>query len=579
MNNIEIRRRETGNIRIPGINPVLGRVYTGRGLKSVPDLRLASLPHFETMMNIRDAADRLAYAIDHDQRICIAGDFDADGCFSTALLFIGLGMLGAKRVQYRVPDRVRLGYGLTPGLVEEIKQDCPDLIVTVDNGISAIEGVRQARSLGIDVLVTDHHLAGSELPDALIVNPNQPGDQFPSKALCGAGVAFYVLLALRSHMVTKGRFSRRDAPNLAQLLPMVAIATAADVVPFDETNRILVSAGVTRIRAGQFTPGIGALLQLADRSPATITAQDLAWSIAPRINSAGRLEDMTIGIECVSSSDHNRACKLAELLNKINLERRDIEKRMRKDALDMLEEVDIDMPDRENSPLAVTLHGVNWHQGVVGLVAGKVKEKLYKPVAAFAPSGNDDNILKGSVRSIPGVNIRDALALVHARHPDLIIGFGGHAMAAGLSLREEAIDAFRSAFDKAIYDITPNPDELFAPYLLSDGELSSDDMNLDMAVELRDGGPWGQGFSEPIFDGAFKVARSRLLGEEGNHLSMDLVTGQNGQTMRAIAFFHHEMGLSDAPSMVKTAYQLQVNEFRGKTSAQMILRTCEEMGP
>lgn len=577
MNYMEIRRRETGNIEIPGLNPILSRVYVGRGLKSEPDLRLASLPHFETMMNIREAADRLTYAIDHDQLICIAGDFDADGCFSTALLSIGLGMLGAKRIQYRVPDRIRLGYGLTPGLVDEIMQDRPDLIVTVDNGISAVEGVRHARALGVDVLITDHHLPGCELPNALIVNPNQPGDQFPSKALCGAGVAFYVLLALRSHMIAKGRFTRKEAPNLAKLLPMVAIATAADVVPFDETNRILVSAGVARIRAGQFSPGIGALLKLAGRSSKTITAQDLAWSIAPRVNSAGRLEDMTIGIECVSSVDSDRAYKMAALLDQINCERREIEKNMRKDAIDMLKDIDITMDGSENSTLGITLHGENWHQGVVGLVAGKVKERLYKPVAAFAPSGNDDNILKGSVRSIPGVNIRDVLALVNTRHPDLILGFGGHAMAAGLSLREEFLDQFRSAFDRAIYDITSNPDELFAPYILSDGELSGDDMNLGLAIELRDGGPWGQGFSEPVFDGVFEVERSRILGSEGNHLSLDLLTGQRGKTMRAIAFYHHEMGLSDTPRAIKAAYQLQVNEFRGKTSAQMILRTCEEL--
>lgn len=487
-------------------------------------------------------------------------------------------MLGAKRISYYVPDRVKLGYGLSPGLVDQIAEDSPDLIVTTDNGISAVEGVRRAKELGISCVVTDHHLPGDELPDCLIVNPNQPGDQFPSKALCGAGVAFYVLLALRSHLIERGRFSRTDAPNLAELLPFVAIATAADVVPFDAVNRILVASGVARIRGGRFTPGVGHLLGVSGRSPATITAQDLAWSVAPRLNAAGRLDDMSIGIECVTTRDYDRAHELAVLLDRINRERREIEQGMREEAVAMLDDLSIDTDIGEDGPLGLTLYGAEWHQGVVGLVAGKIKERLYRPVAAFAPTGNGDGILKGSVRSIPGVHVRDALALVQARHPDLLLGFGGHSMAAGLSLRENDIDAFRQAFDQAIGDVTDNPAETFSPYVLSDGELSSKDMSLDTALMLRDGGPWGQAFAEPVFDGEFEVLKARTMGADKNHLSLDLAVGSRGKTVRAVAFRHADMGLSDRPASIRAAYQLQVNEYSGRVSAQVILQGAEELG-
>jgi single-stranded-DNA-specific exonuclease len=484
--------------------------------------------------------------------VLVVGDFDADGATSSALVVRALRALGFAHVEFLVPNRFRFGYGLTPEIVALAALRSPTLIVTVDNGVSSIEGVEAARSHGIPVLITDHHLPGATLPRAAaLVNPNLPGATFASPNLAGVGVAFYVVAALARHL--------RDARfRAADYLDLVALGTVADVVALDHNNRILVSQGIARIRAGRCTPGMRALLEQAGRRIERVTAADLGFAVAPRLNAAGRLTDMSLGIECLLTDDPERAVQLAAELSRLNAERRDIEQRMQQEAI----EITAHLPRGADGVAAfgICLFDANWHQGVVGLVAGRIKERLHRPVIAFALA--EDGSLRGSARSIPGVHVRDALDSVAVRHPGLIQKFGGHAMAAGLSLARDDFDAFRAAFGA---EIARRADpQMLTGVVLSDGVLERGELCLETARMLGGGGPWGQGFPEPVFDGEFAVDGMRIVGEK--HLRLRL-RGAGGESLEAIAF-GYVGGVHDSPKLrpggsVRVAYRLEVNEYNG----------------
>jgi single-stranded-DNA-specific exonuclease len=524
-------------------------------------------------MGVDEAAKLLFEAIKDDQSIIIVGDYDADGATSTALAMRGLVSLGAQNVSYIVPNRFEFGYGLTPEIVDLAQKSTPKLIITVDNGISSIAGVQCARDLGIDVLVTDHHLPGHELPNAnVIVNPNQPSDDFASKSLAGVGVMFYVLIALRTYMRQRDWFQHKDLPepNFAELLDLVALGTVADVVPLDRNNRILVEQGLRRIRAGQCCPGILALLKIANCEYTRAVATDLGFYVGPRINAAGRLEDMSIGIECLLSNNEQSANEIAAKLHQLNVERREIEGQMKDEAMRSL---DLLKADKSVSPgkneMGICVYQSDWHQGVIGILAARIKEKYYRPTIAFAHS--DSNELKGSARSIPGVHIRDVLDTVAARNPELISKFGGHAMAAGLSLPKDNYDQFVSAFNRVLEEWL-SPEDLQAE-ILSDGELDENTLNLAMAKILRASGPWGQGFPVPVFDGEFKVLDYRIVGE--HHLKLTLQSAQGSNSLSAIAFNFSNFDWNNRASLVHAAYELDVNHFRGIESPQLLIRHLE----
>lgn len=559
----------------PAIHPVLRRVYAGRGVQAADQLSLGlvRLQSADALANIGAAARLVADAVTQGRRILIVGDFDADGATSTALAVLALRAMGAAWVDFVVPNRFEFGYGLTPEIVAVALERHPDLIITVDNGVSSIDGVAAAKQAGVDVLVTDHHLPGPRLPGAnVIINPNLPGDAFPSKHLAGVGVSFYVLAALRAELRRRHWFREMGIaePRLADYLDLVALGTVADVVPLDYNNRVLVANGLGRIRQGQCRPGLLALLQIAGRSHSRAVASDLGFSVAPRLNAAGRLDDMTLGIACLLEEDAERARRFAAELDGLNRERREIEAGMKEEALAMLHQWG-DEPSRE-LPFGLCLFDEQWHAGVIGIVAARVRERLHRPAVVFACDRGDR--LKGSARSISGVHIRDTLEAVSTRYPGLIERFGGHAMAAGLSLRRQDLDVFREAFDAELRRRMEPAD--LEGLLLSDGEIRPGDMTLGLADELREGGPWGQGFPEPVFDGEFRVRSRRIVAEK--HLKLSVEPPGGGAPVDAIAFNRARSWCDGLPDAVRLAYRVDVNEFRGSQQMQLVVELLAPVG-
>jgi len=561
---------ESGNLPAD-LHPVLQRIYLARHVTTAQELEqsLDQLIPPAQLKGIDQASALLADALRRQRRILIVADFDADGATSCALALRALRSLGARDVRYLVPNRFEYGYGLTPEIVALALQQSPELIITVDNGISSLEGVAEARRHGIDVLVTDHHLPGAALPMAtVIVNPNQPNDSFPSKNLAGVGVIFYVMLALRAHLRESGWFAQQNIPepNLARLLDLVALGTVADVVPLDVNNRILVAQGLKRIDQGNPCAGIAALLRVAGRSPQRVTAMDLGYVVGPRLNAAGRLTDMSLGIECLLTDDPAPAQDMAGKLDALNRERRTIEATMQEQALAAIASLHLDMA---TLPRGLCLFDESWHQGVIGLVAARIKEHTHRPVIAFAPVS--DSEIKGSARSVPGLHIRDALDAVAARHPHLLSRFGGHAMAAGLTLLRAHLEAFREAFDEEVSRHLSDSD--LQGKIISDGELTGEELSLPVAELLRAAGPWGQGFPEPVFDGCFDVVSQRVVGEK--HLKLTLRAPHHAKALEAIAFNSVREGQAVTYSRIRTAYKLDVNEYQGYRSLQLIIEHME----
>lgn len=546
--------------------PLLTRLYAARGVQSAAELDkgLARLIPYQQLKGIDAAVDLLVQALQQRQRILIVGDFDADGATASSVGVLGLRMLGAAHVDYLVPNRFEYGYGLTPEIVAVALQRQPELLVTVDNGISSVDGVTAAKEAGLKVLVTDHHLPGPELPAAdAIVNPNQPGCAFPSKALAGVGVMFYVLLALRARLRELGWFAKAgiSEPNLGELLDLVALGSVADVVPLDANNRILVHQGLARIRAGRARPGLRAVLEVAGRQHARITSTDLGFILGPRLNAAGRLDDMSLGIECLLCEDEALARDMAQQLDELNKDRKAIEQGMQREALAQLKDLPL-----ADMPFGLCLFEPDWHQGVIGILASRLKERYHRPAIAFADAG--DGLLKGSARSVPGLHIRDALDAVAARHPGLISKFGGHAMAAGLSLPQEHFGAFAAAFDAEVRRQLSEDD--LTGRLLSDGQLGAEEFHLELAKALRHAGPWGQHFPEPLFHGVFQIVTQRVVGEK--HLKLVLKTECGSLTLDGIAF-NVDRDIWPNPNVrwVELAYKLDVNEYQGRESVQLMV--------
>jgi single-stranded-DNA-specific exonuclease len=567
---LRVVRREPGKDCVGfknDMHPVLQRIYSARGIRSDSELEVSldKLHPVSTLEGITAAVDLL---LEHRVagRVLIVGDFDADGATSTALMMRALGAWGFTSVDFLVPNRFEFGYGLTPEIVALAATRSPTLIVTVDNGISSIAGVAEARSRGIAVLITDHHLPGESTPAAnVIVNPNLPGSQFASRALAGVGVAFYVMAAVKRRL-DEQKLTPAGAPGVSQFLDLVALGTVADLVPLDANNRVLVSQGLKRIRAGRCVPGILALLAIASRESSDLTAADLGFAVAPRLNAAGRIDDMSIGIRCLIADDAAVARTLAERLNEFNLERRAIEGRMQTDALNAVRQL------RDPSPHALQRSGVclfdeSWHQGVVGLVASRVKDRIRRPVIAFAIAGDDQ--LRGSARSVSGIHIRDVLDAIAARRPELISKFGGHAMAAGLTVQRGLLDAFAKAFDEEVARWAAR--SVGADAVETDGELSVQEIALETARALRAGGPWGQAFPEPCFDGVFTIRNTRVVGER--HLKMWVEVPKTGRSFDAIAFNHiEEPGQFTPPEgAVRLVYRLDVNEYQGERRLQLLV--------
>ncbi|MHC6217858.1 single-stranded-DNA-specific exonuclease RecJ [Stenotrophomonas acidaminiphila] len=550
--------------------PLLRRIYAARGVCSAEQAqpKLAQLHAPDLLGGMQAAVQLLAAAIASGRRILVVGDFDCDGATACAVGVRGLRLLGARDVVHAVPNRMVHGYGLSPSLVAELAALQPDLLVTVDHGIACHAGVAAAKALGWQVLVTDHHLPGEQLPAAdAIVDPNLDGDAFPSKALAGVAVIFYVLMALRRHLREAGAFADGKGPDLTPLLDLVAVGTVADLVALDDNNRALVAAGLRRLRAGQGCVGLRALIEASGRDPRRLAASDIGFALGPRLNAAGRLEDMALGIELLLTEDPAQAREIAALLEEINAERRAVQQTMTDDAELAASRVLLD--GNGGHPVAACLFDAQWHPGVVGLVASKMKDRLHRPVIAFAPAGPGAQALRGSARSIPGFHIRDALAAVDARHPGLIDRFGGHAMAAGLSLPLARLEAFRAAFEQQVL-ATLDP-ALLQQQLLSDGELSVAELDFRHAEALRLAGPWGQGFPEPLFDGHFEVAQWRVLKER--HLKLELRLPGMAGTLNAI----HFGGWSGvAPGRhVHLAYRLVGDDYRGGGAIQLIVEHCQ----
>ncbi|KHO65647.1 single-stranded-DNA-specific exonuclease RecJ [Pseudomonas flexibilis] len=546
--------------------PLLTRLYAARGVRSAVELEkgLARLLPYQQLAGIDAAVALLVEALEQHRRVLIVGDFDADGATASCVGVLGLRMLGVAHVDYLVPNRFEYGYGLTPEIVAVALQRRPELLITVDNGISSVDGVAAAKAAGLKVLVTDHHLPGPELPAAdAIVNPNQPGCDFPSKAMAGVGVIFYVLLALRARLREIGWFARAGLaePNLGELLDLVALGSVADVVPLDANNRILVHQGLARIRAGRARPGLKAILEVAGKQAARITSTDLGFILGPRLNAAGRLDDMSLGIECLLCEDEVLARDMAVQLDQLNQDRKAIEQGMQREALAQLKDLPV-----EQLPFGLCLFEPEWHQGVIGILASRLKERYHRPTIAFADAG--DGLLKGSARSVPGFHIRDALDAVAARHPGLISKFGGHAMAAGLSLPVANFGAFAAAFDAEVR--RQLSDEDLTGRLLSDGQLGAEEFHLELARALRHAGPWGQHFPEPLFHGMFQLVQQRLVGER--HLKLVVKTECGSRTLDGIAFnIDREQWPNPTVRWVELAYKLDVNEYRGQESVQLLV--------
>lgn len=572
-----IKRRDmpvSEELKNSDLHPLLKKIYANRGvtkLKQV-DYSLEKLIDFSMLKDIDLAAEIVSQAIMENKRIMVVGDFDADGATSCAVMMRSLKAFGLDNVDYLVPNRFDFGYGLSPQIVDVAFESKPDLIVTVDNGISSIDGVQRANELGITVVVTDHHLAADTLPDAAaIVNPNQPGCEFPSKVIAGVGVAFYLMLAVRAVLREKKWFdaSSRSEPNMAHFLDLVALGTVADVVPLDENNRILVESGLKRIRVNKACTGINALLTIAGKSIEACSAQDFGFIIGPRLNAAGRLDDMSIGIECLLSDDYEQAFQYASTLNQMNLQRRQIEGEMLVQAFTLLEQQIEQLDDVEVIPDALALYDKQWHQGVVGLLASRIKEKYHRPVIAFADAG--DGELKGSGRSIPGLHMRDVLDAVSKQQDDLIEKFGGHAMAAGLSIKQENLARFQQAFSEQVSAVL-RPEDLHN-INETDGAVDEEYMTIEASEIFKYASPWGQLFPEPVFDDVFKVMNWRIVGEK--HLKLDLLKTESGACYSAIAFNKTDEDLPAGDDDIRVVYRLDVNEFRGKRSLQLIVQHIE----
>ena len=551
------------------IDPLLQRIYQARGISSDADLnlQLSQLPSPDLMLGIDAAVGHLIEVLNLKQKIVIVGDFDADGATSSALMLLALKAMGYDSVDFLVPNRFDYGYGLTPEIVELAQQKQPHLIITVDNGISSIEGVDYANKLGIKVIVTDHHLPGKELPSAAaIVNPNQPNCEFPCKNLAGVSVAFYLLCALRAKLREQDWFAKKSIkePNMADYLDLVALGTVADVVPLDQVNRVLVHQGLLRIRAGNARPGINALLKIAGKNPAQIVASDMGFAVAPRLNAAGRLDDISYGIRCLITDDRGEALERAQELEQFNQDRKAIERDMQIEALKIVENLALD--EQDQLPAALCLYQPDWHQGVVGLLASRIKEKFHRPVAVFAK--DDSGNLKGSVRSVAGLHIRDALDAVATQNPGLITKFGGHAMAAGLSLEESKFDQFQLALEQQVAS-TIDPQDLEAT-MQTDGQLDTDQFTMHTASILRDAGPWGQAFPEPSFEGDFELKSQRIVGE--NHLKVTVSPDGESSEIDGIYFNIDSQLWPTTATKVRCVYRLDINEFRGRESVQLLVQ-------
>ena len=568
-----IRRPVVKSDALKHLHPLLQRIYLAREITdaAVLNQELSSLLPYSGMKNIEFAAARLARAIDEEQQILIIGDFDVDGATSSALAVSALRAMGAKHVSYLVPNRFTYGYGLSPEIVVAAQSYSPNLIVTVDNGIASHAGVDKANELGVDVIITDHHLPGSSLPNAYtIVNPNQPGDQFASKNLAGVGVIFYVMLALRAYLVEQGWFTKKNLtiPNMANFLDLVALGTIADVVPLDRNNRILVHQGLRRIRAGQMGIGMESLLQVSGRRHEHIRAMDLGFAIGPRLNAAGRLDDMSLGIACLLSKDSLLALEMARQLDDLNKDRKVIELQMKQEAFSAIDQLQLS----QRLPRGLCVYEESWHQGVVGLVAARVKEKTHRPVIAFAKA--EDGSLKGSGRSIPGLHIRDVLESIAVKHPHLISKFGGHAMAAGLSLQPEHYKEFSKAFDEEVSKHLTEED--LQGYHETDGELTAAELQLSVADMLLEAGPFGQGFPEPVFDGVFSLVSQRLVG--ARHLKLVLQLPGSDHYIDAIAFnIDPEEWPNHQCRTVHLVYRLDVNEFNGRRRLQLVVDSLDSI--
>lgn len=567
---IQLRRREADETtELPAdLPPLLRRLYASRGVRTANDLErsLKGMLHWQTLTGVEKAVEMLHDAFEKNLRIMVVGDFDADGATSTALSVLSLRSMGCDTVEYLVPNRFEDGYGLSPEVVDQAHARGAQMIMTVDNGISSHAGVDHAHALGIRVLVTDHHLPGEILPNAdAIVNPNLADCPFPSKSLAGVGVAFYLMLVLCNHLKSKGWFDARGiaVPKIVEYLDLVALGTVADVVPLDANNRILTWQGLSRIRAGVCRPGIKALLEIANREPAKLVASDLGFALGPRLNAAGRLDDMSVGVALLLCDNIGEARVLANELDALNQTRKEIEQGMQAEALTLCEKLE---RSSETLPGGLAMYHPEWHQGVVGILASRIKERFHRPVIAFAPAG--DGTLKGSGRSIQGLHMRDALERLDTLYPGMILKFGGHAMAAGLSLEEAQFERFQQCFGELVTEwLDP---ALLQGEVVSDGPLSAAEMTMEVAQMLRDAGPWGQMFPEPLFDGHFRLLQQRLVGER--HLKVMVEPVGGGPLLDGIAFnvdtsCWPDNGVRD----VQLAYKLDINEFRGNRSLQLII--------
>lgn len=565
-----VRRAVPENHSLPHtIHPVLRRIYAARSIVQPGELdySLDGLYPYHSLGGIDSAVQLLADALERERRILIVADFDVDGATGCALAVRGLRQMGAKEIRYIVPSRFEFGYGLSPEIVEVAADLKPDLLITVDNGISSVEGVALARKYGIDVLVTDHHLPGAVLPSAnVIVNPNLGGDAFPSKSLAGVGVMFYVLAALRTYLREVDWFGRTGLmePRLADLLDLVALGTVADVVPLDRNNRILVEQGLKRLRLGRCVPGIQALLKVAGRPFQKATAGDFGFVVGPRLNAAGRLTDMTLGIECLLCDDASQALEMATTLDALNRERRVIQNEMQDSVIAGMPEL-----KEDDLPFGLCLYSDKWHQGVIGILASRIREKWHRPVIAFANDSN--NRIKGSGRSISAVHLRDVLENIAVRNPGLIGKYGGHAMAAGLTIEAKDFDRFRRCFEEEM-ERRLSIDDLRG-VILSDGELQAGDITLALAAAIREGGPWGNGFPEPVFDGLFSLSGRRIVGD--NHLKLTIGLPGTEKVFDAIAFFTRDEDWPEEVNFVQLAYRLDINEYNGRRKEQLIVEYVE----
>ncbi len=573
--NIVQRPQRTGKTDLGDIDPVLQRIFISRGIQTAEELQrnLGYLPSPWLLSGMQGMVEHLVSAIKTQKSITIVADFDADGATSCALAIKGLTSLGAKRPDFVVPNRFEYGYGLTPEIVELVKRQNPDIIITVDNGISSIEGVKAAKAAGIQVLITDHHLPGHELPEAdAIVNPNLAGDKFPSRNIAGVGVMFYVLMALRIRLRELHWFEKQNIaePNLAQLLDYVALGTVADVVALDQVNRILVHQGLLRIRSGQCRIGFKMLTEIAGRQLQNLYAGDLGFAIAPRLNAAGRMDDMSLGIQCLLTDDAALARKIAEQLDVLNQDRKEVEGQMKTEAMALLSEMKA--LDDKHVLAGVCLYDANWHQGVIGILASRLKDRLHRPVIAFAPS--DQGEIKGSARSIHGVHIRDVLSEIAAAYPQMLNKFGGHAMAAGLTLKMHDYPHFALLFGETV---AAKLDQLeLEQKIWSDGELDEQHITLEFAEMLQQAAIWGQAFPEPMFNGVFDVVQCRIVGKQ--HLKFVLRLPFSGMLLDAIAFFadHPENWLGSRK--INAVYKLDINDFRGQRSIQLQIQYLEKIG-